>query len=155
MAFFFFRDDIADELLEFRIARASSHLRMQIVIPDREEAGSNLAVRGDANTAAMAAKWMRYGRNDPDLSDAVFKSIPARRLRTTMRNLDERTVFSHPRENFFKPHHCRGRPEAIFFKRHELDESNRYPFLASEHAERDDLIFVEAPHQNTVHFERP
>src|SRR5215831_1050923 len=125
MTFLFFRDDVADELFQFSIARTPPHLRMQIVIPDREEAGADFPVGGDANPAAMAAEWMRYGRNDPDLSDAVFESIPARCLRTSMRNLDERTVFSHPRENFFKPDHRRWRPEAIFFERHELDESNR------------------------------
>ena len=48
-----------------------------------------------------------------------------------------------------------GRPGAAFFERHEFDEAHGDAFFAREHAEGDDLIFVEAAHQHAVHFQRP
>ena len=48
-----------------------------------------------------------------------------------------------------------GRPGAAFFERHEFDEAHGDAFFAREHAEGDDLVFVEAAHQHAVHFQRP
>ena len=48
-----------------------------------------------------------------------------------------------------------GRPGAAFFERHEFDEAHGDAFFAREHAEGDDLVFVETAHENAVHFQRP
>ena len=47
------------------------------------------------------------------------------------------------------------RPRASFFERHEFDEAHGDAFLASEHAEGNDLVFVEAAHQDAIYFQGP
>ena len=42
-----------------------------------------------------------------------------------------------------------------FFERHEFDEAHDHALFAREHAEGDDLVFVEAAHQHAIHFQRP
>lgn len=78
MTFFFLCHYTANELFQFLIACASLHLRVQVMIPDREEAGSDLAITGDADSAAMSAKRMRNRRDDSDFTNAIEKSIAAR-----------------------------------------------------------------------------
>ena len=48
-----------------------------------------------------------------------------------------------------------GRPDAVLFQRHELDEAHDHAFFAREHAEGNDLIFVESAQQHAIHFHRP
>ena len=48
-----------------------------------------------------------------------------------------------------------GRPGASFFERHEFDEAHGDAFFAGEHAEGNDLVFIEAAHQHAIHFQRP
>src|SRR5436305_13909679 len=62
----FFANHIADEAGEVVVARAAAHEFVQIVIPDGEEAGANLAVRSNTNAAAMSAEGVRNGCNDAD-----------------------------------------------------------------------------------------
>src|SRR6266567_3451382 len=88
--FFLLRDHAPDELRQLIVGGSAAHLRVQVVIPDRKQAGANLAVAGDADAAAMSAEGMRHRRNDANLADSVFKPIAPRRLRTRMWNLDQR-----------------------------------------------------------------
>src|SRR5579863_2464521 len=145
----------ANELFEFLIARPTAHLRVQVVIPDREQARADLAVAGDANPAAVPAERMRHGSDNANFSDSIFETIAAGRFRTRVGNLHQWPVFSHARHDLFERHH-RGRgPRAVLFQGHELDEADCHAFFAREHPERNDLVFVEAAHQNAVHFQRP
>ena len=131
------------------------HLRVQIVIPDGEQAGANFAVAGDADAAAMSAEGMRDRRDDADFADAVFEAVAAGGFRARVRNFDQRAVLGHARQNFIERDYRVGRPGAVFFERHEFDEANGHAFFAREHAEGNDLIFVEAAHQHAIHFQRP
>src|SRR5579864_116967 len=64
MPFFFLRYYAAYELRQFIVRSPVAHLRVQVVIPHREQAGANLSVAGDANAAAMSAKRMRHRGDD-------------------------------------------------------------------------------------------
>ena len=125
------------------------------MVPDREQAGADFAVAGDADAAAVSTERMRDRGDDADFADAVVEAVAARGFRTRMRDFDQRAVLGHARQNFVERDHCVRRPGAAFFERHEFDEAHGHAFFAREHAERDDLIFVEAAHQHAVHLQRP
>ena len=57
--------------------------------------------------------------------------------------------------NFVERDYRVRRPDAVFFERHEFDEADDHAFFAREHAERDDLVFVESAHQHAVDLHRP
>src|SRR5579864_5772322 len=128
---------------------------MQVVVPDGKEASANLAVAGDADAAAMPAEGMRDRCDDSDFADAVIEAITAGGLRMGVRNFDERPVLGYARQNFVECHNGRGRPDAVFFERHELDEADDDAFFAGEHSEGDDLVFVEATQEDAVDLDRP
>src|ERR1051325_8808412 len=98
---------------------------------------------------------MRYRCNDADLSDAVVEAIAERRFAAGMRNFYQRPVFGHAAQDFIEGDNCFRRPYAVFFQRHEFDKAYDDAFLTREHAEGDDLVFVEAAHQDTVDLDRP
>ena len=58
-------------------------------------------------------------------------------------------------QDFIERNHRLRRPRAAFFQRHEFDEAHGDAFFAREHAEGNDLVFVEAAHEHAVHFQRP
>src|SRR5581483_4753233 len=155
MPFLFPADDAANKLGQFVILGAPSHQAMQIMVPDREQTGSDLPVRGDADAAAMPAERMRNRRDDPDFPHTVIEPVPARSLAAGMWNLVQRTVLGHALEDFVQGDHHRGRPDAVFLERHELDEADDHTLLARKHPEWNDLVFVEAPHEHAINFERP
>ena len=103
----------------------------------------------------MPTKWMRNRRDDSDLADAVIETITSRCLTTLMRDFDQWPIFIHAAYDFFQRDHGIRSPHPIFLQRHEFDEAHDNAFFASEHAKRNDLIFVEAAHQDTVHFHWP
>src|SRR6185312_3842869 len=72
-----------------------------------------------------------------------------------MRNFHQWPVFAHAVQDLIERDHGIGRPDPVFFERHELDEAHHHAFFAREHAERDDLVFVESAHQHAVDFHRP
>ena len=82
------------------VAGTAAHLRVQIVVPHGEQAGADFSVAGDPDAAAMSAEGMRYGCNDADLTYAVFKTVATRGFRTRVRDLNQRPVFRHARQNF-------------------------------------------------------
>ncbi len=98
--FFLFLDDCSDEVGYFFVAGAAAHLGVQIVIPDGEEAGANLAIAGNADAAAMAAKGVRNRRDDSDLSHAVIETVAARGFGVRAGDFDQRTILGHTREDF-------------------------------------------------------
>src|ERR1019366_2449296 len=80
VALFFVLDGAKDELDHLFVAATRLHQGSQVVFADREQAGANLAIRGNTNAAAVAAKRMRHRSNDADLANAVLKDIAARGL---------------------------------------------------------------------------
>src|SRR5579864_953346 len=93
--FFFLRDHATDELRQFIVRSPPPHLRVQVVIPYREQAGANLSVTGDTNAAAMSAEWMRHGRDDADLANAIFKAVAPCGLRARVRDFHQRPILRH------------------------------------------------------------
>ena len=68
-------DGVENEVDHLFVTRAPRHQASQVVLADREQAGTNLAIGGDANAAAMPAKRMRNRSDNADLAYAVFKDI--------------------------------------------------------------------------------
>ena len=100
VAFFFFLDHAADEFGQLFVACSAAHLGVEIVVPYRKQAGADLAVAGDADAAAMSAERMRDGGDDSDFADAIVEAVAAGGLRARVRNLDQRAVLGHARQNF-------------------------------------------------------
>jgi hypothetical protein len=100
-------------------------------------------------------KGMRDRGDDADFADAVVEAVAARGFGARVRDFDQRPVLGHAGQDFVERDHRRGRPGAAFFERHEFDEAHGDAFFAGEHAEGDDLIFVEAAHEHAVHFQGP
>src|ERR1700758_1988988 len=73
----FFEEHHTNELLVLRVGGAAPDLRVQIVIPDGEQASANFSVGSDADAAAMSAERMRDRRDDADLAEAVVKTVTA------------------------------------------------------------------------------
>src|ERR1700722_7261922 len=90
---FLLRHHAANEFFQFFVTCAALHLRVQIVVPDRKKAGTNFAIAGNADAAAMSAEGMRDGSYNPDLADSVFEAIAPCRLRARVGNLDQWPVF--------------------------------------------------------------
>ena len=64
MAGFLAFHDVSDERINFS-SGAAPHQFGDIVVPDGEQAGADLAVGGDAHAAAVAAEWMGDGAMIP------------------------------------------------------------------------------------------
>src|SRR5215472_7384576 len=103
----------------------------------------------------MAAEGMGYRRDDADFADTVVETVTACGLAASAWNFNQRPVFRHPAENLVKRNHGFGRPHAILLERHELDEPDDYALFAGKHPKRDDLVFVEAAHEDAIHLHRP
>src|SRR6185437_10045651 len=147
--------DAADKIPDFVIRSAASHQFMEIVVPNGKQAGANLAIRGDANTAAMTAEGMGNWRDNSNLADAVVKPVAPSCFTATARNFHQRTVLGHAIKNLIQRDYGRGRPHSTFFKRHEFNEPHNHAFFAREHPERNDLVLVESTHQDAVDFQGP
>ncbi len=155
VAFLFFLDHAADEIFQLFVARAAAHLGVEVVVPHGEQAGADFSVAGDADAAAVSAEGMRDRGDDADFTDAVVEAVTAGGLRARVRDFNQRTVLGHAGENFVERDNSVRRPGASFFERHEFDEAHGDAFFAREHAEGDDLIFVETAHQHAIYFQRP
>src|SRR6516164_9871841 len=121
------------------------------MFPHGEQAGANLAVGGDTDTAAMSAERMRHWSDYADLALSVFEDVAARGLAALMFNLAQRHEIGHAADNLIERDHDLRRPYAIFFQRHEFDEADDNGFFAREPAEGGDLIIVEAAQENAIH----
>src|SRR6476659_943291 len=100
MAGFLAFHNAADELNQRFVARAAPHQFGEVVIPDGEEAGADLAVGSDAHAAAVAAERMGNRSNDADLTDAVGEAVAERGFAGGTENLNQRLELGHARENF-------------------------------------------------------
>src|SRR5215469_16467800 len=155
MALLLSADDSADEVRQLNIGSAAAHELVQIVFPDRKQAGANLAVRGDTNAAAVAAEGMRDGSDDSDLPDAVVEAITPRGFAAAPGNFDQGTILGHARENLIESQHHRRRPDPVFLKRHEFNEAHDHAFFAGKHTKGNDLVLVETAHEHAIHLHRP
>src|SRR5581483_8778003 len=72
---FLFANHVANKFRHVVVRSATPHEFMEIVVPNRKKTGANLAVRGNANSAAMPAEWVGNRRDDSDFADAVIKLV--------------------------------------------------------------------------------
>src|ERR1035441_8048976 len=150
VALFFVLDGMGNELDHVFVAGALRHQASQIVLTHREKAGTDFAIRSDSDAAAMSAEGMRHRCDDPDLANAVVEDIAARGLAARVSDFAQLHELGHAAHNFVEGHDDLRRPHAVFFQRHEFDETDGDAFLAREAAKGGDLIVVEAAHQDTV-----
>src|ERR1041385_1055983 len=155
MAFFFFLHYFADKLGHVFIGSPASNQALEIAVPYGKQTGADFSVRGDADAATVSAEGMRDRGDDSDFSDSVVETVAARGFTASVRDFHQWAVFGHAMEDFIERYDCLRRPDAVFFEWHELDEAHDYSFLTGEHTKGNDLIFVEAAHQNTVDFDGP
>src|SRR5437016_1294949 len=139
---------------EFVVGSSATHQFVQVVVPDRKQASTNLAIGGDAHPAAMTAEGMGHGGDDANLTHAIIKNIAACGFAAIMGDFDQRPVFGHAAQNLVQRDHDIRGPDPVFFQRHELDETQHYAFFPGKPAEGDDLVFVEATHQDAVDLHR-
>ena len=71
---------------EFLVRGSAAHQFVQIVVPNRKQAGTDLAVGSDAKAAAVAAEGVGYWGDDANLADAVVKPVAARGFATSTRS---------------------------------------------------------------------
>jgi len=136
---------------KFRIPCARAHQAIQVVFGLREEAGTDLSVRGEANAGAGAAEGLRDRRDDADLSPAVREGIATGSLAGLVwGQFDEREDSLDALDDLTQGNNDFGSPEAVFFKRHELDEADDHFFAASKVGKCLDLVVVEAAEQDAV-----
>jgi hypothetical protein len=150
MPLFLAADCNVNKLRQFNVRGAATHQSAQIMVPDRKEASTDLAIGGDPDPAAMPAEGMGNRCNDSDFADPIFKSVTPGRFTAFAWNLDEAAVRCHALQDLVQRNHDIRCPDASFFERHEFDEAHRYAFFTRELAERYDLVVVEAAHQNAI-----
>src|SRR5258708_18033782 len=102
----------------------------------------------------MSAKWMRHRRDDSNLASAIGEAISPRRFTALVRNLLQRQIVRHARENFIERNHNLRSPNAVLFERHELDEAHHHPLFPRELPKVNNLIFIKAAQQHAIDFYR-
>src|SRR5882757_9158772 len=105
VAGFLLADDGVDVGDQFSVGIAGAHASGEVVVEDGEEAGTDLAVGGEANPAAMPAEGMRDGGDDADLADAIVEAEAARGFAALMFDLDQRFEFVHLAQNLVESDH--------------------------------------------------
>src|SRR5215831_13820182 len=80
MARFFLVHHSTNVTSKLLVAGAGMHAARQIVIEEREQAGADLAVRGQPDPRTVPAEGMRHRRDNPDLADSVVESVTPGRL---------------------------------------------------------------------------
>src|ERR1700730_10631321 len=95
---------------------------------------------------------MRYRRDDSNLAHAIGKAVSPRRFAALVRNLFQRQILRHARENFIERTHNFRSPDAVLFERHEFDEAHDYPLCPRYLSKVNDLIFIEAAQEHAIDF---
>src|SRR4029079_13945450 len=67
-------------------------------------------------------------------------------------NCNQGAVLGHAVHDLVQGHDNFWRPDAILFEWHELDKAQHHAFFPGKHAERNDLIFIEAAQEHAVNF---
>src|SRR3981189_1422636 len=98
----------------------------------------------------MSAERMRYRSDNSNLAQAIGEAISPRRFAALVRNLLQRQILRHARENLIERNHNFRSPNAILFERHEFDEAHHYPLFPRELPKVNDLIFIEAAQQHAI-----
>src|SRR6266481_10063822 len=98
----------------------------------------------------MSAERMRYRSDNSNLAQAIGEAISPRRFAALVRNLLQRQILGHTRENLVECYHNLRSPNAVLFERHEFDEAHHHSLFPRELPKVDDLIFIEAAQQHAI-----
>ena len=150
MTRFFLPDGGDDEICEILVGGARPEKSLQVVVGQRKEAGSEVAIRRDPNPVAAIAEWLTDGGDDPDRSASVGEVMDGRRLRPVALFASQRIDRMHPGVNLGAGHDRVHGPPPLRVERHILDEADLNVLLAPQTCEIGDLIVVVAPHDDAV-----
>src|SRR5579862_3504 len=89
MAFFFLLDHATNEFPQFVVGSPAAHLAVEVMVPNRKQAGADFAVGCNANAAAMSAERMRHRRDDSNFPNAVFETVAPRGLAAGVWNFNQ------------------------------------------------------------------
>ena len=148
-----------DEGAQVFVGCSLAHLSVQVMFNVRKQAGANFAVGGEPDTAAGAAEGLGDRRDDADLghassAGAVGESVAAGGFAGRVgRERAQWVNFDDALDNFAERHDHGWAPEAVLFKRHELDEPDDDVFAAGEMSKALDLIVVETAQEDAVDFD--
>src|SRR3982074_1612885 len=102
------------------------------MVEQRKQTGTDLAVRGQADARTVSAERVRDGRDDADFALAVVEGITPRSFAGFIRQLAHRTELVQSFQDFIHRNDYIGRPDAVFFERHEFDETDHDAFFPRE-----------------------
>src|ERR1700722_6977860 len=148
-------DCLLDEGDEIVIRSATRQNSIEVMIEVGKEAGANLAVGGETDTAAGTAKSLRYGGDDANFPHTIVEGVAARCFpgvvggkRHQRAKAVELVDHLLERNDYFRG------PQAVFFERHELDKANNHSLVTREAGKGNDLVIVEAAQQHAVPLDR-
>ena len=135
------------------ILRAFAQQLFQVVVVLAEKARAELAVGGQANARAVAAKGLRHRGDQADFTGrSVGKAILARGLAFFVRNLLNGPARVNALIDFGRRNHEASIPVAIGIKWHEFDETHHQAAFAGELGEGFDFVVVDTANEHRVHF---
>src|ERR1700676_2255219 len=150
---FFFqyhRADIGDQIL---VASSFAEKRAEVVVVLAEKTSAQLAVRGQADTRAVAAEGLRHRSDQADLARrAVGKAVFTSGFAPLVRNLLQRPPGMNALVHFPRGDHQAARPMPVGVEWHEFDEAHDHPALAGKAGKGFHFVVIYAAHEHGVYF---
>src|SRR6266516_411160 len=106
-------DGVAHDRLELRVGGARAHRLAQVGLMQREQAGAQLALGGQADAVAVGAERLGHRVDEPDLAFAVGEAEHARGGRRLARQLLKRVDGSDDLAQLLARQHGVGRPRVV------------------------------------------
>ena len=147
-------NDAEEVLAEVVVGGAEAELSDEVVFTEREEAGADFAVGGEADAGAGAAEGLCDWGDDADFAGGVGESVAACGFAGVVGSeRDEGEDGLDAGDDFCEGDDDFGCPEAALFKGHELDEADDDVVLTGEVGEGFDLVVVESAEKDAVDFD--
>src|SRR5690606_8263564 len=110
------------------VARSPPWGGLQVVLDEREQAGSQFSIRRQTDSIAVPAEWRRDRRDDPNLAGGILETPSHGRLGLAPPGkLHQRKGRLQAIEDLAAGHDLLHRPLMAAVERHELDEPDRVP----------------------------
>src|SRR5215470_11777361 len=101
------------------------------MIEEREQASTDFAIGSNPDSGTMSAERIGDGRDDSDLSRSIVEGIAASSFANNMgRQFAQGFPGRECLDDFIQSHYHFRAPDAILFKRHELNKTNNNAFFA-------------------------
>src|SRR5918992_1980195 len=147
-------DGRADDPFQLVVARAVAQWPPKVGLVEREEAGPELALGGEADPIAVGAEGLGHRVDEADLPASVGEAEDARRRRGLARQLLERMDRVDDRPQLIAAQDRVRRPGVVSVERHELDEADLEGGPPGEVGEAQRLVLAEPPHRYGIHLDR-